>query len=213
MAEAKLYNQQGEKVGEITLNPAIFEVEANANVIKQVVVAQLANGREVIADTKNKGEVRGGGRKPWKQKGTGRARHGSTRSPIWKGGGVTFGPTTDRNFTKKVNKKVKKRALFMVLSEKAQDVAVSVIEELNCVEPKTKKMAILLKKMGFGKKTLVVVGKADDNVIRSIRNIGEVDVMVANSLNVVDLLKSKNILFTKDALNTVETVYLIGEQQ
>jgi len=208
MAEAKLYNKVGEKIGEVKLNPQIFEVPVKAAVVKQVVVAQLANARQVIADTKQRGEVRGGGKKPWKQKGTGRARQGSIRSPLWKGGGVVFGPTTDRNFTQKVNKKVKKLALFMALSEKATDSGINVIEAIENPEGKTKNVANILKKMGVSKKALVVLSEADSTLVRSVRNIAGVEVVLANSLNILDVLKNKTILFTSDSLQKVEAVYL-----
>jgi len=208
MAEAKLYNQKGDNIGEINLNPKIFGIESNVDLVKQIIVAQLANKREVVADTKTRGEVRGGGKKPWKQKGTGRARQGSIRSPLWKGGGVVFGPTTDRNFSLKVNKKMKKKALFVTLSEKARETAVSVIEEISLAEAKTKNIANLLKKMGFGKKTLVVVNPKDEAVFRAGKNIAGVVITAANSLNVIDVLKNKDLLFTKDAIKIVEDVYL-----
>lgn len=208
MAEAKLYNKVGEKIGEVKLNPQIFEVPVKAAVVKQVVVAQLANARQVIADTKQRGEVRGGGKKPWKQKGTGRSRQGSIRSPLWKGGGVVFGPTTDRNFTQKVNKKVKKLALFMALSEKATDSGINVIEAIENPEGKTKNVANILKKMGVSKKALVVLPEADSTLVRSVRNIAGVEVVLANSLNILDVLKNKTILFTSDSLQKVEAVYL-----
>ena len=208
MAEVKLYNQQGDNIGEISLNPKIFGVEANADLVKQVVLAQLANKREVIADTKTRGEVRGGGKKPWNQKGTGRARQGSIRSPLWKGGGVVFGPTTDRNFSQKVNKKMKKKALFVALSEKVRDSAISVIEKIVLSEVKTKNVVALLKKIGLVQKTLLVVNSEDENIFRAAKNIAGIVVTAANSLNVIDVLRNKDILFTKDALKVVEDVYL-----
>jgi large subunit ribosomal protein L4 len=208
MAEVKLYNQQGDNIGDIVLNPKIFEIESNNELVKQVVVAQLANKREAIADTKTRGEVRGGGKKPWKQKGTGRARQGSIRSPIWKGGGVVFGPTSERNFSQKVNKKMKKKALFVALSEKVRESVVSVIEGIVLPEAKTKNVVALIKKLGLAKKTLLVVNLTDENVFRAARNIEGLIVTAANSLNIIDVLKNKNLLFTKDALKVVEDVYL-----
>lgn len=207
MKKAKLFNQQGEIKGDVKLNSAIFEVEAKDDLIKQALVALLANKRQVIAHAKDRSEVRGGGRKPWRQKGTGRARHGSSRSPIWVGGGVTFGPTKERNFTKQLNKKMRKKALFMILSSKAEEEMISVLESLEMKEPRTKEMSELLKKLQLGK-TLFVIEKMDLNIVKSVRNLKNADVVTANSLNVFDSLKYANILFTKGALSKVEEVFL-----
>lgn len=137
----QVHNQNGEAVKDINLNPAVFEMKINEPLIHQVAMAQLANARVAIAHTKTKGEVRGGGKKPWRQKGTGRARHGSIRSPLWKGGGVTFGPRNTRNFSQKVNKKMKKAALFSCLSDKAQQNALVILDKLDATEAKTKEFA------------------------------------------------------------------------
>src|SRR6056297_2008041 len=147
MVKAKLYNLQGENKGEVDLNSEIFEVEVNEILVHQAVVAQRGSGRIKIAKTKDRSEVRGGGAKPWRQKGTGRARHGSNRSPIWKGGGVTFGPTGKENFSKKINKKMKRKALFMVLSDKAKEGNLLILEEEPKKEVKTKQMSKLKKNL------------------------------------------------------------------
>ncbi|MFH1900140.1 MAG: 50S ribosomal protein L4 [Patescibacteria group bacterium] len=139
-----IYNLKAEKVKEVELNPAIFGVEIKEGLIHQVVIAQMANRRKVLAHTKDKSEVRGGGRKPWRQKGTGRARHGSSRSPIWIGGGVTFGPTKERNFSQKINKKMKKKALFMCLSDRVNDKQLALLDKLELKEAKTKELSKLL---------------------------------------------------------------------
>lgn len=165
----QVHNQTGEVVKEIKLNPAIFEVKINEPLIHQVAVAQMSNARVAIAHTKNKGEVRGGGKKPWRQKGTGRARHGSIRSPLWKGGGVTFGPRNTRNFSQKINKKMKKAALFSCLSDKAQQNALVLLDKLELAEVKTKEFAkiILNLKSLLGlkeKKTKTVESKKAESV-------------------------------------------------
>lgn len=147
MPEVKVYNQEGKEVGKEKLNPAVFDVEVKPIVVQQVVVAIQANARQVIASTKDRSEVRGGGRKPWRQKGTGRARHGSIRSPLWRGGGVTFGPTTQRNFSLKVNKKVKRKVLFMSLSDKATNQKIILLDKIELPEIKTKKFFSILQNL------------------------------------------------------------------
>ena len=207
MVSAKLYNQKGEETGEVKLNPKIFNIEVKENLVHQVVVSLMGNRRQVIADTQGKGEVRGGGRKPWKQKGTGRARVGSSRSPLWKGGGVIFGPKSDRNFETKINKKMRKKALFMTLSDKANAEAIKVLESFEPKQAKTKLAVELLKKLGL-KKVLVVVGNDSAILVRSVRNIPKVTAISADSLNVLDTIKADSILFTKDSLGIVEKVFL-----
>ncbi|HRY63376.1 MAG TPA: 50S ribosomal protein L4 [Patescibacteria group bacterium] len=162
-----LYNQSGEVVKEIKLNPAIFDVKINQPVIHQVAVAQMANARVAIAHTKTKGEVRGGGKKPWKQKGTGRARHGSTRSPLWKGGGVTFGPRNTRNFSQKVNKKMKKIALFSCLTDKAQSQALVLVDKFELPVVKTKEFAKIILNLRTGLQLSAQKTKAEDTEKKS----------------------------------------------
>lgn len=139
-----LYNQLGEIVGKVNLPDSVFGVEVDANLIHQAIVAQMANSRRTLAHTKSRSEVRGGGIKPWRQKGTGRARHGSSRSPIWVGGGVTFGPTKNRNFTKKINKKAKRKALSMTLSSKLEDKQFLVVDDIKLKESKTKEAVSII---------------------------------------------------------------------
>jgi len=208
MAKAKLYNKAGEVAGETNLNPEIFEVKLNKNLVHQAVVAQMANHRLVLAHTKTRGEVRGGGRKPWKQKGTGRARQGSIRSPQWKGGSVIFGPTKDVDFSKKINAKMKRKALFMVLSDKAENSGVLVIESFDIKNGKTKEMAELMSKMALKKKNLLVIEKMDKKIVDSARNMKNVEVITANSLNVYDVINSKTIVFSELSLKKVEEVFL-----
>lgn len=207
MVKAKLYNKDGKEKGDIELNSKIFEIEANSILIKQVIETILANRRIVLADTKGRGEVRGGGKKPWKQKGTGRARHGSIRSPLWRGGGVTFGPNTDRNFTKKLNKKARTKALFMVLSDKVKNEKAIVIDELDAQTGKTKELTQTLKGMKFNR-GLVVLPKMEKLVVRALSNLPRVEVISANSLNVYDVLKATRVLFVEAALKETEKTFL-----
>lgn len=205
--KTKVYNLEGKETGEVELPERIFNVPVNEDLIHQVVVAQMANAREVLADTKDRGEVSGGGKKPWKQKGTGRARHGSTRSPIWKGGGVTFGPTSDRNFEKRINKKMKAKALFMVLSEKLREQKILVLEDVVMAKPSTKEMLKSLVKLSIKSKALLALGKKNDNVIKSVGNIASVSLIASDSLNVVDLLKNDLFVVNKEGLKKIEETY------
>ncbi len=217
-----LYNLVGDAVGEIELVDRIFNVPAKASVVHQVVVTQQANSREVLADTKDKGEVRGGGKKPWKQKGTGRARHGSSRSPIWRGGGVTFGPNSDRtNFARRVNKKQKQLALAMCLSEKASDDTFVVIDELKMAATKTKAIATAittLKKkitsLAKARKVLFVLPNHDVVFIKSVLNLENVRSTTADSLNCVDVLHADIIIASKEAVGVIDRHYqLIREKK
>ncbi len=210
MIKAKLLNQNGEEKGEVTLNSDIFEVAIKKGLVHQALQAFISNKRQIIADTKDKSEVRGGGKKPWRQKGTGRARHGSSRSPIWKGGGVTFGPTSERNFTKSLNKKMRNKAIFMVLSDKAKNSLVNVVEEFQLAEIKTKSIADFQKKTKLNK-VLIVIEKMDKNIALSANNLPKVNVIAADSVNIYELLKFNNVMFTKGALTKFEKVYLIKE--
>lgn len=207
MLKTKLYNQEGKESGEMKLPESVFGVELVDDLVHQVVVAQMANSRQVLADTKDKGEVRGGGRKPWKQKGTGRARHGSSRSPIWKGGGVTFGPTTERNFSKRINKKMKVKALFMVLSGKLKDEEIIVVDDLKIDKTSTKKMKDIFNNLPIQGKVLLSLDKRNENILNSVKNIPEVSVLASNSLNVVDLLKNKMMVIDKKGIERIIEVY------
>lgn len=204
-----VYNQSGEKVGEVNLPSEIFDIKVNSDLIQQAVSAQLANSREVIAATKDRGERRGGGRKPWRQKGTGRARVGSIRSPLWRKGGITFGPRTEKTYGKKVNKKVKKKALFMVLSSKAKDKELIILDKLELKEAKTKEMANLLNHLPIKKKTsLIVLAKKDDKIVKANENIPYTKTSRADSLNVLDLLNHKFCLMSQEAIKIIEKTYL-----
>lgn len=204
MAKVALYNIKGKEEGQIDLNDAVFGVKSKMAVIHQVYNAIMANAREPWAHTKNRGEVRGGGRKPWKQKGTGRARHGSIRSPIWKGGGVTFGPLKYRNYKQKVNQKMNKLAVRMCLSDKVLDKKFVVLEDLKS-DGKTKLMAELRNAMPGAQKTMLwLLPKSDEMVKRATRNIPKLDLQLASDVNVVDLLHHQYVIATKDAALILE---------
>lgn len=204
-----VFNQKGEEVGTTTLLKEIFEVKMNSDLVHQVVVAQMANRRRVIAHTKGRGEVRGGGRKPWRQKGTGRARAGSIRSPLWRGGGVTFGPIKEKVFKKKVPKKMKRKALFMVLSEKAKNNLLIVLDDLKLEKAKTKMMKEVLSKFpSWGKTTLLVLPKMDKNLILAARNLPKVKTIQAKDLNCLDLLSFKYLLLPKDSIKVIKETFL-----
>jgi len=208
-----VYNQKGEKTGTADLPAEIFGVEINPDLVRQVLTAQMANSRQVSAHTKGRGEVRGGGKKPWRQKGTGRARHGSIRSPIWKGGGVTFGPTKERNFKLKINKKMKRQALFMAISGKRNDGELVLVDDLRIAEPKTKLVAAIFSNLKSGTKkelnkgTLVVLAEKDENFIRAAKNIPYLKTAPANSLNVADLLSFKYLLMPKEVIAAIKEIH------
>ncbi|TAK03307.1 50S ribosomal protein L4 [Patescibacteria group bacterium] len=208
MAKVTLYNQEGAKVGELALDPALFEVKANPALVHEAVVAQTANSRVVTAHTKDRGEVAGTGKKPWKQKGTGRARHGSRRSPIWVGGGVTFGPTSERNFSVKMNRAARRKALAMVLSDKVAGERLVAVDSLALPEAKTKRVAFMLAKLPLaGSKTLIVVEAENRGVARAAKNLPRVSTISVGSLNVVDLLSHETIVASKAALEALVKTY------
>lgn len=208
---AKIYNQSGEIIGDIDLPEKIFNLKINPNLVHQAYVTQLANSRQVLAHTKGRGEVRGGGKKPWRQKGTGRARHASIRSPIWKGGGVAFGPTKERNFKKKINKKMKKQALLMALSSKVKDNQFLIVNDFYFENSKTKEAFLALKKISANltgyresKKIkdsiLIITPKHDKNIKRSVGNLQFAKVISAGDLNIREVLENKFLILLKDSL-------------
>ena len=216
--KTELYNQNAEVIGEAELPDRIFGVKMNPDLVHQVLVAQMANSRQVIAHTKGRGEVRGGGKKPWRQKGTGRARHASIRSPIWKGGGVAFGPTKERNFEKKINKKTKRKALFMVLSSKVQDKDLMLLNDLKFSVPKTKEaLGVIngLSSMMTGYKNtkkkrdsvLFVMPEKDKMILQAMNNLPFIETTDAKSLNVKDLLEKKYLILLKDAVPVIVNTY------
>jgi large subunit ribosomal protein L4 len=208
--KSDVYNLEGESIGAMELPEDIFNVEINDDVIYQVVNAQIANSRQSIAHTKNRGDVSGGGKKPWRQKGTGRARHGSTRSPLWRGGGITFGPRNEKNFSIKINKKIKQKALFMVLTSKVKDKELIVLDDLKIKEPKTKLIANIILKIFKDKKrpsVLMAMSKKDENIIVGSKNIYNLKTIFADSLNVLDLLSFKYLLLDKESIKVIEKTY------
>ncbi|WP_102399166.1 50S ribosomal protein L4 [Haloimpatiens massiliensis] len=205
MPTVGLFNREGQKVGDIELAANVFGIEVNKEVMHQVVVAQLANKRQGTQSAKTRAEVSGGGIKPWRQKGTGRARQGSIRAPQWIHGGVVFAPKP-RDYSKDVPKKVKRLALKSALSSKVADENILVLESLQMEAPKTKEMVKVLNAFE-AKKTLIVVAEKDVNVYKSARNIEGVSVIPVNNLNVYDLLRYERLLVTKDAVAKIEEVY------
>lgn len=203
-----VYNQKGEVTGSTVLPKEIFQVPMNADLVHQVLVSQNANKRQVSAHTKTRGEVRGGGKKPWRQKGTGRARHGSTRSPIWVGGGVSGGPRKEKVFKKDIPKKIRRKALFMVLSEKAKNNLLVVLDEMTMENPKTKQMAEIIKKLPAGEASrLVLCSDKENKIYLSARNIRKTRVLEARNLNVADLLNYKYLLVDKEGIKNIESTF------
>lgn len=238
MPKATVYNISGQKVQELELDPKIFGLKVSPELVSQAIVAQQANARQVIANTKDRGEVRGGGRKPWRQKGTGRARHGSIRSPLWRGGGITFGPTKNRNFSLKINKKAKRKALLMVLSNKAESQKLILLDKLEIDQPKTKKFFEILKNLKLRaeskkvekkdnqktkkeikdsnseiekikpKSILVIFDKKDEKLQRAARNIAQLDTIQADSLNVLTLMSHQYLLMPIEAIKVIEKTFV-----
>lgn len=205
--KVKVYNLEGKETKQLELNEEVFNVPVKSEVVHEVFVAQRNNAREPWADTKKRGEVRGGGKKPWQQKGTGRARHGSIRSPIWKGGGVTFGPLSIRNYKTKINKKTRRLAIRMCLTDKVQNGAIWVVENFSFKEPKTKLFAALVKALPVNQKTFLVVTPGKDAaVMRATNNIKSVQTTRAEDLNVVDILNKQAILTTVEGVKKIEEV-------
>jgi large subunit ribosomal protein L4 len=197
--KVNIYNQSGKIVGETEVSDAVFGLKPNHSLLHQVVASMMANQRKPWAHTKDRGERRGGGRKPWRQKGTGRARVGSIRSPIWRKGGVVFGPRKEKDYQKKINKKMKRKALLMVLSSKLRDDEMRILDELKA--EKTKEMAKVLDNL---KVKSVLIGTDDKGVGRAARNIEKVRVLDPKALNVLDLLKYKYLVLTEKAVREIE---------
>ena len=205
MAKVAVYNMEGKEVGSMDLNDAVFGVEANEHLVHMAVLQQLANNRQGTQKAKTRSEVRGGGRKPWRQKGTGHARQGSIRAPQWKGGGVVFAPVP-RDYSFKLNKKEKRAALKSVLTSRVQENKFIVVDELKMDEIKTKTFKGVLDNLN-AEKALVVLNDMDANVIASAKNIPTVKTTQTNELNVFDVLKYNTVVVTKDAVATIEEVY------
>ncbi|MBQ6128981.1 MAG: 50S ribosomal protein L4 [Lachnospiraceae bacterium] len=205
MANVSVYNMEGKEVGKIDLNDAVFGVEVNEHLVHMAVVQQLANNRQGTQKAKTRGEVRGGGRKPWRQKGTGHARQGSTRSPQWKGGGMVFAPVP-RDYSFKLNKKEKRAALKSALSSRVLEDKFLVLDEIKFDEIKTKKFSEMLENLKVSK-AVVVLADDDQNVVLSARNIPGVITASINTINTYDIMKYGAVIATKDAVAKIEEVY------
>ena len=205
MANVSVYNMEGKEVGTVELNDAIFGVEINEHLVHMAVVQQLANNRQGTQKAKTRSEVSGGGRKPWRQKGTGHARQGSTRSPQWTGGGMVFAPVP-RDYSFKLNKKEKRAALKSVLTDKVQNNNLVVVDELKLDEIKTKKFTEVMKNLKV-ESGLVVIADNNENIVLSARNVADIDTTLVNTINVYDVLNAKTLVLTKDAVAKIEEVY------
>lgn len=205
MPTVGLFNIEGKKVGDVSLNEKVFNVEVNKAVLHQVVVAQLANKRQGTQSAKTRAEVRGGGIKPWRQKGTGRARQGSIRSPQWVGGGIVFAPKP-RDYRVSLPKSMRKVAMKSALTAKVMENEMIVLESLVFDAPKTKDMVTMLKAFDV-KKALIITAESNENVYKSGRNVEGIQVMPVNNINVYDLLKYDNLIITQDAVSKLEEVY------
>lgn len=220
MIKVSVYNQQGKRIDEKELISEIFDIEIKPGLIQQAVIAQMAGTRKAIAHVKTRGEVRGGGKKPWRQKGTGRARAGSIRSPIWRGGGKVFGPRKERVFVKKINQKAKQKALRMVFTDKVKNKLLILLDKLEIIKGKTKEMLQIVKKLIEGeilkkdkerKKSknwlLIALPKKEEKIIRASRNLFGVQTIAVNALNIIDLVKYKYFLTTLEGIKDIEEKY------
>ena len=206
MANVSVYNMEGKEVGTIELNDAVFGVAVNEHLVHMAVVQQLANNRQGTQKAKTRSEVSGGGRKPWRQKGTGHARQGSTRAPQWTGGGVVFAPVP-RDYSFKMNKKEKRAALKSALSDKVANGKLVVVDALTFEAPKTKEFAKVMTNLNVNDKALVVLNDNDANVVLSAKNIPTVKTGLTNTINVYDVVNAKTLVLTQDAVKTIEEVY------
>ncbi len=204
-----VFDKQNNKVDTVELPDKIFAVKWNPDLVHQALTVQLANRRQNLAHAKTRSEVRGGGKKPWRQKGTGRARHGSSRSPLWIGGGATHGPLKERVFAKKINKKMNRLAIFSVLSKKLENQEIKVVDGIKPESPKTKTMISLLKNLIDSKKpkALLIASSENKKINQAVSNIKGISAIASKSLNVYDLLKNKNIILEKDAVEEISKHY------
>ena len=204
-----IYNQEGKEIKKIEIPKEVFGVEMNHDLVHQIVVSQMANKRQGSAHTKQRDEVRGGGKKPWRQKGTGRARHGSTRSPIWKGGGVTFGPRNEKNWKKIIPKKMRRKALFMVLSEKLKDNEIIFIDKIELKDHKTKTFQKIIGCFPVESgKVLIAISKPDKKILLGTKNIPKVETIMAKDINIIKLLSSKFLIFTEESIKIIEKTFV-----
>ncbi|OGH61866.1 MAG: 50S ribosomal protein L4 [Candidatus Magasanikbacteria bacterium RIFCSPHIGHO2_01_FULL_50_8] len=203
------YNAQGKKIGDMKTDSVLFTEKMQPGLVHEVYTLASASMRQGGSHTKTRGEVRGGGKKPWKQKGTGRARHGSTRSPIWVGGGITFGPRTEKNYTRKINKQAARKALRMVVANRAENDHIFVMADQN-TDGKTKGFVAFLTAIGIkGRSVLVVTGgSADTALYRAGRNITRVDVLPANEINITELLEHQYLVMSEDAIKSLEQLFV-----
>lgn len=207
--KSDLYNQQGKVVGSVALPKEIFEVKFNADLVHQVAISLSGNKRQISAHAKTRSEVRGGGRKPWRQKGTGRARHGSIRSPLWRGGGVTHGPRNDRIFEREIPKKMRRKALLMVLSQKLRDKQLVILDKIELEKGKTKEMAKSLRTLPCdASTTLIALPNYDRKIFLASRNIKKTSVEDARNLNVLELLNHRYLILTKESIKTIENTFV-----
>lgn len=208
MAKLPVYNLKGEKVGETKSNSALFSEKINPGLVHEVYTITKANMRQGTAQAKTRGEVRGGGKKPWKQKGTGRARHGSTRSPIWVGGGITFGPRAEKSYKRKINKQAARKALLMALADRAAGNHIFVIDNWDTAG-KTKGFAAMLKALQiFGRSILVLTAGKEEKPWQAARNITRVDVLPSNEVNVVELIEHQYLILTEETVKALEKLFL-----
>jgi large subunit ribosomal protein L4 len=203
-----LYQQSGEKKGTVEVSDLMFASKVNEELMRLSLLRQLSNARQSNAHVKTRAEVRGGGKKPWKQKGTGRARVGSTRNPVWRGGGVVFGPRNVRNYEKMMPKKARRQALFSGLSQKASEKSVFALDKFDIKTPKTKDFAELVKKLPVERSLLVVIGERDVKLEKSISNLPNVKTILVDYLNLHDLLKYEKVMFMQSALKKAEQLFL-----
>ena len=207
MATLKVYNLEGKEIEEMQISDSVFGLPKNDDLVHQIVVAMDANKRQVLADTKTRGERAGSGIKPWKQKGTGRARVGSRRTPLWKKGGVVFGPNNDRNYKQKINKKMNQRAIATVLSGKLKDQEIFVIDKLNFSEKKTKQVAGILENFKIKGKTLMVFSNEEKEFRLASRNLAKVENILTPQLNVLEMLRNRNLFMSKESVMYLEEKY------
>ena len=206
MANVSVYNMEGKEVGKMDLNDAVFGVEVNEHLVHMAVVQQLANNRQGTQKAKTRSEVSGGGRKPWRQKGTGHARQGSTRAPQWTGGGIVFAPVP-RDYSFKLNKKEKRAAVRSALTDRVQQNKLIVVDELTMADYKTKEFVQVMDNLKASGKTLVIMADKDDHVIRSASNVPAVKTTLTSQINVYDLMNAQTVILTKDAIAKLEEVY------
>lgn len=208
MIQVPVYNKLGVQTGTVDLAPEVFGVEVNTTLVHDVVVSSFANQRQVLAHTKTRGEVRGGGKKPWRQKGTGRARHSSIRSPLWRGGGITFGPRNDRNFKEAINKKAKAKAMRMILSDRIANGALLIVDDFAFAEPKTKLFASLKAALPVSRRRAIVVSdKKDEALLQMTRNIATVKTTFVGEFGVLDMVQHPYMIMSKSAVEALAKKY------